>query len=83
MKGGACAGGSFESSSTGSQAAAEQSMYNTAKQIECTYASATGNKGGGRRRRKVKKSRRKRKSRKSRKSRKKRTSRKKRKSRKN
>ena len=34
-------------SSTGSQAAAEQSMYNTAKQIECTYASATGNKGGG------------------------------------
>ena len=80
MKGGACAGGSFESSSTGSQAAAEQSMYNTAKQIECTYASATGNTGGGRRRRKVKKSRRKRKSRKSRK---KRTSRKKRKSRKN
>ena len=75
MKGGACAGGSFESSSIGAQATAEQSMYNTAKQIECTYASATGNKGGGRRRRKVKKSRRKRKSRKSRK---KRTSRKKR-----
>ena len=74
MKGGACAGGSFESSSTGSQAAAEQSMYNTAKQIECTYASATGSTVGGRRRRKVKKSRRKRKSKKKRKSRKSRKS---------
>ena len=46
MKGGSCSGGTFESNATGAQRAAEQSMYNTAAQIECTYNSATGKTGG-------------------------------------
>ena len=65
MKGGACSGSSFQSASSGSQATAEQAMHNTSQQIKCTYASATGSAGGGKR--KVRKSRKVRKVRKSKK----------------
>ena len=79
MKGGACSGSSFQSASSGSQATAEQAMHNTSQQIKCTYASATGSAGGGKRKRRIKKKSRKvRKSRKSRKSRKVRKSKKRR-----
>ena len=55
MKGGACSGSSFQSASSGSQATAEQAIHNTSQQIKCTYASATGSAGGGRRKRRIKK----------------------------
>tara|TARA_B100000902_G_C27291487_1_gene907383 strand:+ start:1831 stop:2073 length:243 start_codon:yes stop_codon:yes gene_type:complete len=77
MKGGACSGSSFQSASSGSQATAEQAMHNTSQQIKCTYASATGSAGGGKRKRRIKKKSR-RKVRKSRKSRKVRKSKKRR-----
>ena len=77
MKGGPCSGSSFQSASSGSQATAEQAIHNTSQQIKCTYASATGSAGGGKRKRRIKKKSR-RKVRKSRKSRKVRKSKKRR-----